>query len=866
MSSVWKRLQRVNKRAAKFLFISSYQELFIECSSKWQPNKLCVVWTRRNRRVCSEPIAWTPIISKEVRASIIWPVPENKEITVTLFRDQKNNEFEDKCWKFYIEDISDSGKCRQIACFEINMKEYASITPQHHELKLQLKPLSKKVVDIQLKLTLSCKLLREGKATDEDMQSLASLMSVSSITPDVGNLDDFEDESEIFTSEAGTKAQISELASQLGLLAKCISLDYESKETLDSDESPLDTNSLISEDVSLVVSDPILQALPCSENAPVADKHERNESKTLDMYATFGSFSSSDNVKSDYSVGVSDLLTWAKQVTNGYKGVNITNMTTSWRNGLAFCAIIHHFQPDLIDFDSLSPHNIKENCKKAFDAAESIGIPKVIEHSDMVILAVPDKLAVMTYLYQLKAYFSENKVENIEMLPEKSSDFKSDEECLNHAIPSLGNKFVSNCAQSKKGRTERFASFSKLLSNKLKQQISKESPKTSQPSNVVSNNKFVKHSDSFKYVENNSSENRQSACKQPQKLMTRKQLMNPFDSDSEEEELLASQNKPFNTSTAVKEVLNQYEDKSNNFSCLEFIKHDHSHDIAPIIADEVIDPENTVSLLSIDLSDIEVPGLLDLSPTKVTKSNSVSSKILNDEDKIQLKVSRQELLKERAHHLLEMTRRELLNQQNKENNKCTPSSKTDFERQMMLREKAKKLIEETRKGMKPNLDGFYLDQQDLFVQSLISAKKQENENLHKKLDLGHYVNMEIQAIEKKQRMIDKMASKLERKLRFAMKENNEVLEDELMKKWFTLINEKNGLLRRQMQLNILEKECDLEKRYEFLNEELRQLLEIEDWQKTEADKAREKLLLEELVHIVNKRDELVQHLHTQEQA
>lgn len=39
-----------------------------------------------------------------------------------------------------------------------------------------------------------------------------------------------------------------------------------------------------------------------------------------------------------------------------------------------------------------------------------------------------------------------------------------------------------------------------------------------------------------------------------------------------------------------------------------------------------------------------------------------------------------------------------------------------------------------------------------------------------------------------------------------------------------------------------------------------------DWQKTEAQKLREKLLLEELVAIVNKRDELVHHLDSQEKA
>lgn len=35
MGSVWKRLQRVNKRAAKFQFTVSYNELVVETSSKW---------------------------------------------------------------------------------------------------------------------------------------------------------------------------------------------------------------------------------------------------------------------------------------------------------------------------------------------------------------------------------------------------------------------------------------------------------------------------------------------------------------------------------------------------------------------------------------------------------------------------------------------------------------------------------------------------------------------------------------------------------------------------------------------------------------------------------------------------------------
>lgn len=63
-----------------------------------------------------------------------------------------------------------------------------------------------------------------------------------------------------------------------------------------------------------------------------------------------------------------------------------------------------------------------------------------------------------------------------------------------------------------------------------------------------------------------------------------------------------------------------------------------------------------------------------------------------------------------------------------------------------------------------------------------------------------------------------------------------------------------------------EQENDLETKYALLNRELRAALSVEDWRKSQAQRDREALLLAELVGIVDKRNELVQHLHNQEQA
>ncbi|XP_056625965.1 smoothelin-like 1 [Triplophysa dalaica] len=124
------------------------------------------------------------------------------------------------------------------------------------------------------------------------------------------------------------------------------------------------------------------------------------------------------------------IIQWCKIKTKTYEGVNIENFSSSWSDGLAFCALVHNFFPDAFDFSSLKASEQEKNFTLAFSTAESLAdCCPLLEVSDMILMGKnPDPMCVFTYVQALCHHLSKIDKERKEKEKEKKENKNKNKE------------------------------------------------------------------------------------------------------------------------------------------------------------------------------------------------------------------------------------------------------------------------------------------------------------------------------------------------------------------------------------------------------------------------------------------------------
>ncbi|EGT35950.1 hypothetical protein CAEBREN_29641 [Caenorhabditis brenneri] len=461
MAGILRRLRRSSKKAAKFRFTVTLQELQIYTDDSWKPENLIVSFVHRRRKVSSKERKWEQSYSDANKCVIMWPeqMTENVDILTTLYRIPDDDQYEDKEWTIVIEELTAKGKRKAIAAVPINVRLFILDLPEHKsELKLKLRPLSPHLKSCSLIIVLGSSLISEVSGDDVSVTSSAATSFVEKVP--------VTDEVDASVNNARTAAARQQIESTATKIKEWAKEDKESAPAVPEHRTPSGESGEAAKKnffscflctlrylyIRVIVVRPQWRVSAEEEKsaqqtpvpAPIAtnrhsrssrasteektsttaefrvDSHSRPVPVTTPLTAT-PSYLQSGTMSRGRSnsprapsrdavpqpVTGETLLSWCQRVTNGYSHVKIADFTKSWKNGLALCSILHTYRPDLIgNYESLDISNNMSgqisNVQKALDTLSMMGITD-IPTVDMFL--TPDKKQIELLLQRLRRIF-----------------------------------------------------------------------------------------------------------------------------------------------------------------------------------------------------------------------------------------------------------------------------------------------------------------------------------------------------------------------------------------------------------------------------------------------------------------------------
>ncbi|NXY35315.1 SMTL2 protein, partial [Pomatorhinus ruficollis] len=239
--------------------------------------------------------------------------------------------------------------------------------------------------------TSSC-LLGQGKSTNTHVRKVSALMhlfcfyveSATSVTKSVSTVN--------YGLRSGAKTGESAIDSYCDV-------------TPSSHSPPPTVHRQVERRRELVRSQTLPRTTGTQARKALFEKLERDDGK--------GKGESRAKLKRSLSFGVASassikqiLLDWCRSKTIGYKHIDLQNFSSSWNDGMAFCALVHSFFPEAFDYNKLDPANRKQNFELAFTTAEKMAhCDRLIEVEDMMVMGhKPDPMCVFTYVQSLYSH------------------------------------------------------------------------------------------------------------------------------------------------------------------------------------------------------------------------------------------------------------------------------------------------------------------------------------------------------------------------------------------------------------------------------------------------------------------------------